>query len=158
MYCVVLARIGRIHFSRVFTMVLLCMIGLLWLGATIASAAPQVDQPPGDVVSGLNLVDVLIGLVVPLVGYMLNYFAPWASSQAKAVFQIVLAAGVGAVHQMIGAGDFGWNQQTAIAILTVMGGALAGYLGYNASGIDVALGAGVNSDGTASTTKHLVGG
>lgn len=39
-----------------------------------------------------------------------------------------------------------------------MGGALAGYLGYNASGIDVALGAGVNSDGTASTTKHLVGG
>ena len=120
-----------------------------------ALAADAVNQPPDNVLTGLPLVEILLGMVTPLVGYLLNHFAPWASEPAKGVVQAVLAAGAGALAQALGAGNFGWNQQTLVAVLTAMGAALAAHLGYKAGGINVALGGGTNADGTPSALPVL---
>lgn len=122
--------------------------------AVAATAANQPGQGP--VLTGIPLVDVLLGMATPLVGYLLNHFAPWTSEQAKGLVQFVLAAVVAAVAQAVGSGNFGLNQQTLVAILTAVVAAVGAHYGYRAGGLNVALGAGDNHDGTPSTSVRLV--
>ena len=144
-------------------LLLLVLVPLLLLFPSIAAAADDLGahaqaahQPSGEVATGANLALVLLGMATPLVAYLLNHFAPWASEQAKGVVQAVAAAGVGAVYQALSAGNFGWNTQTLLAVLTVMASALASHIGYRAAGINEFLGAGTNHDGTPTTSRALV--
>lgn len=109
-----------------------------------AATGDTAPQPPGEVATGVNLALVLLGMATPLVTYVLNHYAPWASEQAKALVQALVAAAAGAVYQMLSDGNFGWNTQTLLAVLTVMASALASHLGYKVGGINTLLGGGVN--------------
>lgn len=150
--------------TMLFTIAALAGIVVLWLltapaltfGSGGLGAGDVAPQPPGDVVTGLNLVDVLLGLLVPAVGYVINHFGPQTSEQAKWLVQVVLAAGVGAIHQAIGDGNFGWNTQTLVAVLTVMATALVAHLGYKTGRINTLLGGGFNHNAGAPDTPSVV--
>lgn len=63
---------------------------------------------------------VLIGALVPLVGYYINKVLPWKTEQVKGIVQVVLAAIGGTAYTVIfgdvqGAGDFVQQCLTAIA-------------------------------------------
>lgn len=119
------------------------------LSALLFFALPAVamaDVPAAGPDAGvLPLYLLAISALVPLVGYVLNHYAPWASEQAKGVAQAVLAAGVAVLYQAAAPGDLGLNDATLLAVLTAMGTSLFAHLGWKAAGINVTLGAGRNA-------------
>lgn len=133
----------------------LALVGWTFLSPVAALAAAA----PTPVVTGNNLGLVALSLVAPIVGYLLNHYAKWASEQAKGIVQAVLAAGAGVLYQLLGSGDAGFNKQTAVAVLTAMGLALAAHIGYKAGGLNTFFGAGTNAGPTTtpSTQRRLVG-
>lgn len=69
----------------------------------------------------------LIGAIVPLGGYVLNRFAPWASETIKAVVQVALAALASALYTAIDTNVFGANASTLQLIITGVVAALAAH-------------------------------
>jgi NhaP-type Na+/H+ or K+/H+ antiporter len=59
-----------------------------------------------------QIIVLIIGFFVPLVGYLLNRVGPWASETVKGVVQVVVAAAAGAIYSAVGDPNFGWNNQT----------------------------------------------
>ena len=85
---------------------------------------------------------LLIGSLVPLAGYVLNNKLPWVSESAKAVFQVVLAAAVGALYTALEGPNFGWNADTLNLIVTAVIGALGAHgFVYKPGKINTKLGA-----------------
>lgn len=104
------------------------------------------SQPDGPVATGVNLYLLVLGAAVPLVGYVLNHHAPWASEPVKQAAQIALAAAVAVLYQAVTPGDLGLNDGTLLAVLTAVVSALLAHFGlYKPSGVSVALGAGTNA-------------
>lgn len=88
---------------------------------------------------------LLIGSIVPLVGYVLNTHAPWLDEKVKAIIQVVLAAVAGALYTALGTSVIGFNGPTAQLVVTAVIGALgAHHLLWKPGGISTALGGGQN--------------
>lgn len=126
--------------------------------ASVAAALPgpgdAAPVPDGPAATALSLYLFALSAFAPLVGYALNHYSPlWVSEQAKGVVHAVLAAGVAVLYQAASPGDLGLNDGTLLAVLTAMGGALAGHLGWTKSAISVAFGAGTNRGGAPSPVR-----
>lgn len=124
--------------------------------AQVPGPGESVPVPEGPATSFVNLYLLGLGAVMPLVGYLLNHYAPWASEQVKGIAQGALAAGVAVLYQAVTPGDLGLNDQTLLACATAVFGSIVGHLGWSAGRINVALGGGRNSDGQPSTDRLLV--
>ena len=134
---------------------ILFLAGLLALAALLLPAlagAQEIIPGPGDptpisdgpATNAVNLYLVVLGGLVPLVGYALNHFAPWASEQVKGLVQAGLAAGVAVLYQAVSGSDLGLNDGTLLAAVTAMVAALLGHVGWRSAGINTALGGGSN--------------
>jgi len=131
-------------------------IGSLLIFAFVLSAPAWAQDPivgPGDPVpvsdgpatNAVNLYLVVLGGLVPLVGYVLNHHAPWVSEQAKGLVHAALAAGVAVLYQAVSGSDLGLNDETLLAMVTAMVSALLGHVGWKTATISTALGAGTNA-------------
>lgn len=99
-----------------------------------------------------QLTVLVIGLLVPLAGYLLNYVAPWIDERVKGIVQVVVAAVAAALYQAVEAGNLGLNDVTLQLVVTAILGALAAHkLLWLPSGISTSLGGGRNK------TEHAVG-
>lgn len=144
--------------SRVITLMLLSLLGLLWIGATIASAATSDvavgvpgDATPAPIPTGIALTALPLGVVltsffVTGLGYGLNYVLPKIMSEpVKGAMQWVYQA-IGVVGYQLAVGDgFGLNEQTLVAFVVAIGtyGVSHNFL-YKPPGWNVKLGAGRN--------------
>lgn len=146
-----------IQVLAIFTFIFFAVFAYLgWPAlAQVPGPGEQTPVPEGPAANWIPLYLLVLGAATPLVGYVLNHFAPWASEQVKGIVQAVLAAGVAVLYQAVTPGDFGLNDETLLAVVTAMVGALLGHLGWSASGINGMLGAGTNVDGTSS--KYVAG-
>lgn len=122
------------------------LLGVILLFPAVASAADTVPAPqPTQALTGIQFWSLVIGAVVPLVGYVLNKYAPWVSEPAKAAFMVALAAGVNIVYQLIQVGDFALDTRHLQLVGTAIIGALLAHFGYKAGDINLKLGAGQNA-------------
>lgn len=141
--------------SRFITIILLSLLGLLWVGATIASAAAidgvpgpatPAPIPSGNALTALPLGVVLVSFFVTGLGYGLNYVLPKIVSEpVKGVMQWVYQA-IGVVGYQLAVGDgFGLNEQTLVAFVVAIGtyGLSHNFL-YKPPGWNVKLGGGRN--------------
>lgn len=119
---------------------------LILLVPSVAVAAETVPAPqPTQALTSLQFWSLVIGGVVPLVGYVVNKYAPWVSEPAKAAFMVALAAGVNVVYQLIQVGDFALDTRHLQLVATAVIGALLAHYGYKAGDINLKLGAGQNA-------------
>lgn len=70
---------------------------------------------------------VIIGAIVPLGGYVLNRFAPWADETIKAIVQIALAAVASGLYSAIDTNVFGFNVETLQLVLSGVVAALVAH-------------------------------
>ena len=92
-----------------------------------------------------QIVLVVLGALVPLVTYVLNHYAPWASEQIKAIVVVVVAAVVAGVYQAIQDGH-SLDKQTLQYVITAVVAALgAHHWLYKPAGISEKLGGGSNA-------------
>ena len=126
------------------------------LAQGVPGPGESVPVPDGPASAWANLYLLCLGAATPLVGYVLNHYAPWASEQVKGVVQGALAAGVAVLYQAVTPGDLGLNDQTLLACVTAVVGSIVGHLGWTFGRVNVALGGGRNSDGSPSQDKLLV--
>lgn len=147
--------------ARAFKLVTATTITLwVYTGVVLAQDPPgpgtPAPQPDGPVVDGANIWLVLIGFLTPLVTYVINHYAPWMSTQIKGLVQGVVAALAACLYQLLSDGSFGWNEQTLVAIVTVVGSSILAHYGYAAGGLNRALGGGSNRGGAPETELQLV--
>jgi hypothetical protein len=71
-----------------------------------------------------QIIILVIGFFVPLVGYVLNHVGPWVSEQVKGVVQVAVAAGAGAIYTAVADPNFGWNNQTLTLVVSAVVAAL----------------------------------
>ena len=125
---------------------ILTVLALLAIPA-VASAADGVVPPTQPTLSlpSIQFWTLVIGGAVPLVGYVINKYAPWISEPAKAAFMVALAAGASIVYQLIQVGDFALDTRHLQLVGTAIIGALLAHFGYKAGDINLKLGAGQNA-------------
>jgi hypothetical protein len=88
---------------------------------------------------------LIIGALVPLVTYVLNYLGPQVDEKIKAFVLVVVAAIAGGLTQAVVAGDVGFNNTTLQFVLTAVVAALTAHAWlWRPSGTNVALGGGRN--------------
>lgn len=147
--------ITRLRQEPALLIALAALAGVLWLIILpdLASAAGTAPDPnstlalPSD-----QLWTLAIGALVPLVTYVLNHYAPWASEPIKAAVVVLASAVAGGVYQAIEAGQVGFNGTTAQFIITAIIGALAAHkLLWVPSTVAQRLGGGSNRDVVART-------
>lgn len=85
------------------------------------------------------------GAFAPVVGYLVNYAAPWTSEKVKAVIFIAAAAVSGAITQAITNGTVGFNDATFQLVVTAVIAAISTHFGFwKPSTISTSLGGGRN--------------
>jgi hypothetical protein len=128
----------------------IALTAVLWMiiAPDLASAADTAPDPNSTLaLPSVQLWTLAIGALVPLVTYVVNHFAPWASEPVKAAVVVVASAVAGGIYQAIEAGQVGFNGTTAQFILTAVIGALAAHkLLWAPAGISTRLGGGSNRD------------
>jgi len=108
--------------------------------AAVVSSAPHLAFPTTQVWT------LVIGALVPLLSYVVNHFAPWASEQAKAVFLLIVSAGGAALYTALSTNVIGFNDATLQLVLSGVIAALAAHgLLWRPSGISAKLGGGSNA-------------
>lgn len=84
----------------------------------------------------------LIGSIVPLGGYVVNRYAPWAAEQVKAIVQVALAAVAAGLYTALSTSVLGWNAATLELVGTgVVSALLAHKILWQPAKINVKLGA-----------------
>jgi hypothetical protein len=109
--------------SRAFTVLLMLMTLLLWIGASMAQAADLVPgpgevapQPEGNVITGITLGVAIVSFLTTGLGYLLNYALPFVrSEQSKGVMQWVYQAIAVVLYQLAFGDGFGFNTETYVA-------------------------------------------
>lgn len=92
-----------------------------------------------------QLAVLAIGLLTPLVGYVLNYLGPWVDERVKGVVQVLVAAIAAGLYQALDAGHLGFNNTTLQLVITAVLAALAAHHWlWKPSGISTTLGGGRN--------------
>jgi di/tricarboxylate transporter len=124
------------------------VLGLLLLAMLILPAVALADPPPPQRTLAFPTDQVwtlIVGALVPLLTYALNYVGPWLDEKVKAIILVIVAAIAGGVTQAVVAGDVGFNNTTLQFVLTAVIAALGahGWL-WRPSGTNVALGGGRN--------------
>ena len=86
-----------------------------------------------------------IGLLTPIVGYIINHFGPWVDEKVKGIIQLVVAAAAAGLYQAVEVDTFGWNNTTLQLVVTAILAALTAHkFFYVPSGISTTLGGGSN--------------
>lgn len=132
------------------------LIVLTLLAPAVAVAADG-DVPPPDntlLLSPLQFWAMVCGAAAPLVGYLLNYFGPQTDEKVKAVVQAVVAAGAGALYQLLATGDLAFDTQTFMVIGGAMFASIVAHIGYKAGGINTYLGGGRNRQDVVAETPR----
>ena len=126
--------------------ILLIAVTVPLLAPAMAFADDVVPPPqPTLALPSLQLYALLVGGLVPLVTYVLNHYAPWASEPVKATVLVVAAAIAGALTQLIDTGTLEFNVRTLEILATAVVGALAAHAGlWRPALINVKLGGGTN--------------
>lgn len=135
---------------------IIMLTGLLILALpAVASAAEDAPPPsPTLVLPTDQLWALAVGLLVPLVTYVLNYVGPWVSEPVKAGVLVIAAAVAGGLAQAITAGDVGFNTTTLQFVLTAVLSALSAHrILWKPSGVSAKLGGGQNRQVVASTPQ-----
>jgi hypothetical protein len=133
-----------------FLLLLLLAVGFVFLLlpalalADVGDTTPPVQ--PTSALTSLQFWSLLLGGLVPLVTYVLNHYAPWASEHVKAVVLVVVAAVVGGVYNAIAAGGFAFDTAHLAIVAAAVVGALAAHNWlWKPAGINVAFGGGTNA-------------
>lgn len=122
-------------------------LALLYLVALpgLASAADTPADNPNLALPADQFWTLLIGSLVPLGGYVINYVAPWCDEKVKAIVQVLLAAIAGALYKALDTGDLGLNSETLqLVFSSVIAALFAHRLLWAPSGINLKLGASRN--------------
>lgn len=143
--------------------VALIIIALLFVAD--ANAYADIVPGPGDptpvsdgpATNSVNLYLLVLGALVPLVGYVLNHHAPWATEPVKGLVHAGLAAAVGVLYQAVSGSDLGLNDDTLLAVITAVVAAVLGHIGWRAANINLALGGGTNAGTHRPTTYRPEG-
>ena len=119
---------------------------LLTIGALLVPelAAAASDRPPEGgplLLPEQQFYAALIGLLCPLVAYVLNRVGPQIRQPVKAAVQVAVAAVAGALYQLLDAGTLGFDTATLQVVATSVVAALAAHLGlYKPANINARLG------------------
>lgn len=122
------------------------MLVAFFMTAAVA-LADSVPPPNNELVfSSQQFWSAVIGALVPLVTYALNYRAPWLTEHVKAIVLLVASAIAGALFQLLDTGSLHWNTRTFEVVATAVVMAFAAHVGfYRPSGINTLLGGGRNA-------------
>lgn len=122
--------------SAVF--LLFCLPGLAF-AADVPAEQPQFALPPE------QLYAAVIGALTPLVGYVLNYFAPWVSDKIKGLVQIGLVTLTGALYAVLDGGVDLFSEQALQLILTAFFAAFVAHTAaWKPTNVSTSLGGGRN--------------
>jgi len=101
---------------------------------------------------------LIIGALVPLVTYVLNYVGPWADEKIKAFVLVLASAAAGGLYTALESPNFGWNTQTRELVLSAVVAALAAHQWlWKPSTVSTALGGGRNANANASDGAQTKG-
>lgn len=127
------------------TILLLLVSAFVTFLALPAIAAASVQNSPTLVLPSTQVWAIVIGALVPLVTYGLNYVGKWVSEPVKAAVLAVASAAASALYTALATSVIGWNTSTLQLILTGVVGAFASHnLVWKPSGVSALLGAGKN--------------
>lgn len=126
-----------------------------WLGVALFLLAVFLALPSLAVASAVSAptqvfpVDqvwaLVVGGMVPLVTYALNYVGPWVSEPIKAAVLVVVSAAATALYTALATNVIGFNVATLQLVLTGVASSLAAHHAlWKPSGVAAALGAGQN--------------
>lgn len=126
----------------------LTVLGALALLAVVLPAA-ALAQGADPVANGdtfdIQLWAFAAALIVPLGTYAINYIAPYTGEKVKGVMHLVIAAGAGAIIELIEQGGVGFDQETLEYVISAIIGALSIHFGfYRPSTINTWAGGGRN--------------
>lgn len=138
--------------KRIISVGVLFLLFLFAFAGTAFGAVEVVhsvqDVPPTNHELAFSVVQfwtLVIGSLTPLVGYLINTYAPWISEPVKAFVQIAIAALAAALFQLLDAGELAFNAQTLqLCGSAVVSALVAHKFLWLPSGIGPKLGAGVN--------------
>lgn len=133
-------------------------LALLFLLAAngIAGAAEDVPPPADELpLPAVQFYAALAGVFTPLVGYLINTYAPWVTEPMKMAVQVGLAAVGGAAVQLLDAGDLAFDVETFEVLGTAVLSAVGAHFGlWRSSGVSHALGGGQNRKGWRGRTSR----
>lgn len=139
---------GVLRIALLLGLCLAAWVALLALVATpFVFAAEAAERPaPTLLLPPEQAVAILLGVLSPIVTYVINYAAPWVDEKVKGIVHVLVAGVVAGVYQAIELGEVGFNQPTLQIVLSAIIAALAAHnLLYRPSGISAALGGGRNA-------------
>lgn len=126
--------------------IFLVPLALLLLAAP-ALGADGVPSPNNELLlSHDQFWTAVLGAIVPGFMYVANHFAPWCSDRVKAVATLLVSAAVGALFQLLDAGDLDLDTETLEVVLTTVFFTFASHIGFwRPSGLNDRLGGGTNA-------------
>lgn len=130
-------------FCRGATALVLALLALLAL-APMALADAIASQGPLTLSSKQTWV-AAIGVLVPLITYVVNNIGPWVSEPVKGFVTVLVSALAGGLYTALATSSFGWNAATVQMVLTSVVASLAAHhMLWKPSGISTVFGAGAN--------------
>lgn len=124
---------------------LLLTAAVLLLPATAFADGTVPAPQPTLALPAFQIYAMLIGALVPLVTYVLNHWAPWATEFVKGMVLVVAAAAAGALYQVLETSELGWNARTLEVVGSAVVAALfAHHTLWKPSTISTRLGGGTN--------------
>ena len=113
--------------------------------ATALGSGDVPSEQPQFALSTDQLYAALIGALTPLVGYVLNYFAPWVTDKTKGLVQIGLVTFTGALYAVLESGTDLFSEQTLQLVMTAFFAAfIAHTAAWKPTHLSTTLGAGRN--------------
>lgn len=129
------------------------VMGLL-VGTADAATLNAPAEQPSFVLPPEQLYAAVIGALVPLGGYVLNYFAPWTSDRTKGLVQIALVTLAGALYAVLDAKlDLFTAQSLQLIGTTFLTAFLTHTTAWKTTGVSTALGGGRNAQDKSSSAS-----
>lgn len=92
-------------------------------------------------ISDNQLVVLLIGSIVPLGGYFLNKYAPWASESVKGVVQVVLMGVAGGLYTVLATDITGFENIAQQCLSSIVAGLFAHNTLWKPADVNIKFGA-----------------
>lgn len=124
----------------------LVLLAAAYLLLVAVASAATVHSNPSLALQSKQVWTLVIGALVPLATYVLNYLGPWASEKVKAAVLVIVAAIAGGLYTALATSSFGFNSATLQMVITSVIAALAAHHTlWKPAGISTALGGGRNA-------------